>query len=169
MGSLKVWDGTAWQIASQQGPAGPASLPPGGAMDSILVKNSAAELDARWAPYLAYVSTSPSPATTGAIRLGNPQWVMARNSTNDGNVYVIGLSTTTVYIGYTTGVGVQIGHTNAPYGFGVTPVAKSTGWSVTAGYTALKTLDPNTTTLAALARVVGTLIDTVKAHGMILP
>lgn len=49
--------------------------------------------------------------------------------------------------------------------WGATPVVQSTGWAVTAGYTSDKSFDPETTTLLEVARVLGTLIDTLKTHG----
>lgn len=41
------------------------------------------------------------------------------------------------------------------------------GWSVTAGYTADRALDPESTTLTEVARVLGTLIDALKAKGLL--
>jgi hypothetical protein len=43
------------------------------------------------------------------------------------------------------------------------------GWSVTAGYIPDKILNPETTTVTELARVVGTLIDTLKTDGTLGP
>ena len=48
--------------------------------------------------------------------------------------------------------------------FGATPVAKSTGWSVSNGSTR-KSFDPSTVSLSELAEVVGTLIDYFKSLG----
>jgi hypothetical protein len=45
--------------------------------------------------------------------------------------------------------------------------AQSTGWSVTGGYTADKSFDPESTTTTEVARVLGTLIDAFKAYGLI--
>jgi hypothetical protein len=60
---------------------------------------------------------------------------------------------------------------NDPAGFigfyGSTPVAQSTGWDVAVGYTADKALDPESTTLTEVARTLGTLIDQLKALGLL--
>lgn len=45
--------------------------------------------------------------------------------------------------------------------------AGSTGWSVTPGYTEDKALNPEATSLTKVARVLGTLIDALKAAGVI--
>jgi hypothetical protein len=47
-----------------------------------------------------------------------------------------------------------------------TPATVSTGWAATAGFTPLKTFNPTSVTAAELARVVGTIVDTLKAYGM---
>lgn len=47
----------------------------------------------------------------------------------------------------------------------VAPVAQSTGWSVTAGYTATKAFNPEATTLTTVARVLGTVLDYLKLRG----
>ena len=49
----------------------------------------------------------------------------------------------------------------------VTFTPSSTGWAVTAGYTADKAFNPEATTVTELARVVGTLIDVLKANGLL--
>lgn len=50
--------------------------------------------------------------------------------------------------------------------WGATPVAQPAGWSVTPGYTAVKTFNPETATLLDVARMLGTFIDQVaKATG----
>lgn len=49
MGALKVWDGSAWQTVSQQGPTGaPGALPSGGATGAPLIKTSATDYMAGW-------------------------------------------------------------------------------------------------------------------------
>lgn len=50
--------------------------------------------------------------------------------------------------------------------WGATPVAQSTGWSATGGYSALKTFAPGTVTLSDLARVVATMLDQMKTYGI---
>lgn len=63
MGSIKVWDGTAWQTASAQGPAGPG-YPPGGTTGQILAKRSATDFDTLWT---APPSSLPIGGTTGQV------------------------------------------------------------------------------------------------------
>lgn len=48
---------------------------------------------------------------------------------------------------------------------GTAPVAKSTGWSVTAGYTADRAFNPETAAVLEVARVLGTLIDYLISRG----
>jgi hypothetical protein len=69
----------------------------------------------------------------------------------------------------TTGTGSKIGTSNLQkIGFwNATPVIQSTGWAVTAGYTADKSFNPESTTLTELARVVGTLVDALKLAGLV--
>lgn len=46
-------------------------------------------------------------------------------------------------------------------------ITPNTGWTVTPGYTPDKAFNPETTTVTELARVVGTLIDALKAQGIL--
>ena len=48
MGAIKIWNGTAWETASQQGPAGPVVLPVGGSTGQVLAKKSPADFDTAW-------------------------------------------------------------------------------------------------------------------------
>jgi hypothetical protein len=48
-----------------------------------------------------------------------------------------------------------------------TPVVQNAGWSATAGYTATRTFNPEATSVTELARVVGTLVDTLKTYGLL--
>ena len=48
---------------------------------------------------------------------------------------------------------------------GASPVARSSGWSVTGGYTSDKAFDPESTSLTEIARVLGTLIDYLLLRG----
>jgi hypothetical protein len=50
--------------------------------------------------------------------------------------------------------------------YGATPAVRSTGWSAT-NVTSDKVFDANSTTVAELADVLGTLIDTLKTYGLI--
>lgn len=52
----------------------------------------------------------------------------------------------------------------AEAGSGITP---NTGWSVTAGYTADKAFNPESTTVTEVARALGTLIDALKAQNIL--
>jgi len=47
------------------------------------------------------------------------------------------------------------------------PLVPNTGWTVTAGYTADKQFNPESTTVTEIARVLGTVIDAMKATGML--
>ncbi len=172
MGSVKVWDGSAWQTASQQGPAGPPTAPAGGNTDDLLVKNSSTNYDTRWTPYLNSITIGAVSATTGTVRLPAGGYIYSRDTSNAYDFALIGLSATNdIMIGPNMPYGgIAIGNSTATkFAIGGSPLSRSTGWTVTAGYTALKTMDPNTTTLAALARFVGTLVDVLKAHGIVLP
>lgn len=77
------------------------------------------------------------------------------------------LDTTNISIG--TGTGTKLGTAaNQKIGFwGATPVVQSTGWSVTAGYTPLKTFNPAAVTLTELARFVATWADTHLTNGQL--
>jgi hypothetical protein len=81
------------------------------------------------------------------------------------------------HLRYDEGVNVSVGTTTGTrYGtlgtqkqgwWGATPVIQSTGWSVTPGYSADKALNPEATTVTEVARVLGTLIDTLKSYGQL--
>lgn len=51
--------------------------------------------------------------------------------------------------------------------YGTAPAARSTGWSVTAGYTVDKAFNPEATTTLELARFVGTLADYLLSIGLL--
>jgi hypothetical protein len=80
MGSMKIWDGSAWQIVSQQGPL-PPSVPPGGTVGQMLAKNTATNYDTVW-------SDVPKELPTG----GAAGQVLAKNSATN---YDVGWSTET--------------------------------------------------------------------------
>lgn len=73
----------------------------------------------------------------------------------------------TTNISFGTGTGTKLGTAaNQKIGFwGATPVVQDTGWAVTAGYTADRAFNPESTTLTEVARTLGTLIDTLKTYG----
>lgn len=62
-----------------------------------------------------------------------------------------------------TGATGATGATGSTGPAGTLPNIPNTGWAVTAGYTVDKAFNPETTTVTQLARVVGTLIDALKA------
>lgn len=68
-----------------------------------------------------------------------------------------------------TGTGMKFGtSTSQKFGWwNATPVVQNTGWSITGGYTADKSFNPESTTVTELARTLGTLIDTLKAYGLL--
>jgi len=133
MGSMKIWTGSAWEIASTQGPAGPVAV---------------ASVDGRTGTVVLtdkYLQLTGG-TMTGAITL------------TDGANLVAGISTGTKIGTATTQ---KIGFWNA------TPQAQSSGWTVTAGYGANKGFNPQSTTLSVVASTLGTLIDTLKAYGLL--
>lgn len=142
MGSMKIWTGSAWEIASTQGPAGPPVLPPAGATGQVLAKTSAADYDVSW-----QTSTSTGsylPLVGGTMAEG------ANIATGTATGTKLGTSTVQ-----------KLGFWNA------TPVAQNTGWSMTAGYTATKSFNPENATLTTALRTLATLIDTLKAYGLL--
>lgn len=72
-----------------------------------------------------------------------------------------------IAVGTTTGSKFGTSATQKLGFWGTTPVVRNTGWTATAGYTALRTLDPQTDTLFETMRVLGTLIDTLKSYGIL--
>ena len=70
-------------------------------------------------------------------------------------------------LGTTTGTKFGTATTQKMGWWNATPVVQNTGWTATAGYTALKAFNPATTTLAETARVLGTLIDALKSYGLL--
>jgi hypothetical protein len=57
---------------------------------------------------------------------------------------------------------------NQKLGFwGATPVVQNTGWAATAGYTALRNFDPANASMDDAMRVIATLVDTLKAYGIL--
>lgn len=144
-GALKVWDGSAWQTVAY-GAAGNA-LPAGGATNMLLAKQSAADGDGVW-------TTAP---VVGSITTGT-MLVSSTITFAEGANIAAGTAT-----------GAKFG-TSSLQKFGwwnATPVVQNTGWSISAGYTVLKAWDPNTATLAGLARVVATLQDALKSYGLL--
>jgi hypothetical protein len=84
--------------------------------------------------------------------------VAAQKTANVTNAYGVvqeGTADTNTFAGPTTFYGP------------VTFTPSSTGWAVTPGYTADKTFNPEATTVTELARALGTLIDELKARGLL--
>lgn len=72
-----------------------------------------------------------------------------------------------VSVGTTTGTMYGTLGTQKQAWWGATPVVRSTGWSVTPGYTVDKAFNPEACTVTELARFVGALADALKAYGML--
>lgn len=72
-----------------------------------------------------------------------------------------------VSTGTTTGTKWGTGTTQKQSWWNATPVVQNTGWAATAGYTALKSFNPQTATLAETARLLGTLVDALKTYGLL--
>lgn len=125
-GALKIWDGSAWQTLTY-GTAG-TSLPAGGATNSLLAKQSAADSDAMWttAPIIGSVTTNALAVTSLATFSGG-----------------------------------KIGFFNA------TPVAQSKGWDVLGSAPVDKQFNTDSTSLTEIAQVLGTLINALRAYGIL--
>lgn len=164
-----------------------AGVASGGTIDQIPRKNSSADYDTSWSTATVdYVgnmklpgslSVGAGPATSGAVRLTGGQHISWRNAANtsdvagnivgqDANLDLNHPSTVILTANWvarftvnTTGIGF----------FSTSPVGQNTGWSATAGYSALKSFNPQTTTLAEVARVLGTLVDALKTYGLLAP
>lgn len=66
MTALKYWDGAAWQSI-----VGGQPLPAGGAVGAPLVKNSAADYDAQWAPLSGTIVSEQARAVMGGYGTTN--------------------------------------------------------------------------------------------------
>lgn len=72
-----------------------------------------------------------------------------------------------IVLGTVTGTKIGTTVTQKIGWWNATPVVQNTGWTATAGYTALRSFNPQTTTLAEVARLLGTLVDTLKSYGLL--
>lgn len=144
MGTLKLYrTGVGWEVIG----TAPRGAPPGGAANALLAKVTSADGDVAW---------TTAPIVTG---MGVGTTAVASTVTfADAYNLSFGAATGTKF---GTSSLQKMGWWNA------TPVAQSTGWSVTAGYAALKAFNPQTMTMGELARVVGTLVDTLKTYGLL--
>lgn len=113
------------------------------------------------------IGASSSAAGANAIAIGH-------NVTAAANEIVMGQATNTTVlpglgISFTLAAGAKLGinATQKLALWGATPVVQPAGWSATAGYTATKTFNPESTTLTEVARVLGTLVDTLKLVGLV--
>lgn len=79
----------------------------------------------------------------------------------------ITMSSQNIVTDTTTGTKFATGNTQKLGWWNATPVVQSTGWSITAGYTADKAFDPEATSGLETARVLGTLIDALKTYGIL--
>jgi collagen type I alpha len=125
------------------------------------------------------IGNSASATASGGVAIGNAATANAAgaiaigaNASASTNELVLGGATNIVLIRGNIsfpGSGTKIGvAASQPIAFwNATPVAQPAGWSVTAGYTATKTFNPESTTLTEVARVLGTLIDTLKTVGLV--
>lgn len=105
---------------------------------------------------------------------GNAVCIGAGVTTSTANQFVLGLTNHLLVIpgpsvSFPTAAGTKIGLTAVEKLalWGATPVVQPAGWSATAGYTATKTFNPESTTLTEVARVLGTLVDTLKLVGLV--
>jgi hypothetical protein len=142
-GALKVWDGATWQTVAY-GAVGSA-LPAGGATNMLLAKQSAADADAVW-------TTAP---IVGSISIGT----ISTTATFAEGANIAAGPTTGTKIG--TAATQKLGFWNA------TPVVQNTGWSITSGYTPDRQFNPQASTLNEVISVLATLIDTLKAYGIL--
>lgn len=68
MATLKVFDGTAWQVVAGQGSPG-QGVPAGGAAGALLAKNTAANLDTTWTQNTL---TAESVGSASRLRINSP-------------------------------------------------------------------------------------------------
>jgi hypothetical protein len=109
-------------------------------------------------------------------------WGVFQNGTADRNFFAgnIGIGTSgtlsqalvfadakNMSFGTTTGTKIGSAITEKLAFWNATPVVQNAGWSATAGYTATRTFNPESTSVTELARVVGTLVDTLKTYGLL--
>jgi hypothetical protein len=134
----------------------PKELPAGGGVGQVLAKTSATDYAVAWQPIVSGVSSVDS--RTGAVTLTDKYLQLTGGTLGEAAHIVLGTTT-----------GTMIGTANAQkLGFwGALPITRNTGWSVVAGYSAQKVYNPQTTTLAETARVLGTLVDALKACGLV--
>ncbi len=111
-----------------------------------------------------YVDREPQAGTNATITNSYALWVDAGVSRFDGNVSLT--DGANVLVGATTGTKFATATTDKMGWWNATPVVQDTGWSVTNGSTD-RALDVSGDTLAQVAAVLGTLIDTLKSYGIL--
>jgi hypothetical protein len=72
-----------------------------------------------------------------------------------------------IVAGTTTGTKIGTGATQKIGFWNAAPVVQNTGWSVTAGYTAQRSFNPEAASLYDVARTLGTLVDQLKTYGLV--
>jgi hypothetical protein len=125
-----------------------------------------------------YLAVGTSPAATGDVRLPSGGTVLVTSGSLNlgvGAASILSVISTGAQLGdgrhliFGTGSGSKLGTaTTQKLAFwNSTPVVQNAGWSATAGYTATRTFNPEATSVTELARVVGTLVDTLKTYGLL--
>jgi len=98
MGSMKIWTGSAWETASQQGPAGPVVLPAGGAAGSVLAKASSADYDVGWTQQVPKGLLARNSSTAYAVFTsttgGNLPFNVATDATRAYRVWLVAAQAT---------------------------------------------------------------------------
>ena len=111
-----------------------------------------------------YIDREPQAGANATLTNSWALWVDAGASRFDGNVSLT--DGANVVAGTTTGSKFGTGTTQKLGWWNATPVVQDTGWSVTNGSTD-RALDVTGDTLAQVAAVLGTLIDTLKTYGIL--
>lgn len=144
MGTLKLYrTGVGWEVIG----TAPRALPVGGAANALLAKVTSADGDVAW---------TTAPIVTG-IGVGT---TAIASTVTFADAYNMSFGTAT---------GTKFGTSTLQKmaWWNATPVVQNTGWSATAGYSTLKAFNPQTATLAEVARVLGTLVDALKTYGLL--
>jgi hypothetical protein len=117
------------------------------------------------------ITVGTSGAGSGGITFGealNTIYRITASSIGTDSAFIVGGALTVAGATSLNG-NVRLGDSAADtLGFFTTAgAAQSTGWSIADAYTSLKTFNTSTATLGELKRVVATLIDVLKGHGLI--
>lgn len=120
---------------------------------------------------------SGSKATTGVLRIPNNQGLYARNAADSANHNLVTLTgsnvlslmdgTVTVNTSGDLGIAGDLNHDGSAVGFyGTAPAAQSNGWTLFSNLTPTYTLDADSTSLAEVADVLGTVVEELKKTGL---